>query len=83
MATQYYVSITRDPSNLAQDSTNLNSGTASTSTDSFEFRMGNGTYLPNREQCLHALEMFHRWIMQGGLNQAGASLPLPATGTEP
>jgi hypothetical protein len=80
MAAQYYASITVDPAAFVDVD---NSGTSSTSTDSYEFRMGNGTYLPNRVQALLALKRIERWIVQGGLDQLGANLPLPPTGTEP
>jgi len=80
MTTTYYASVTTDPSRF-QDVDN--SGTSSTAGDIIELRMGNGTYLPNRAQVMHALERFERWLMQGGLDQAGANLPLPPTGTEP
>jgi hypothetical protein len=52
-------------------------GTSSTAADNIELRMGNGTYLPDRREVLMALERFERWIIQGGLDQAGANLPLP------
>lgn len=80
MATQFFASITVQPGNFADVD---HSGTASTATDSFEFRMGNGTYTPNRQECIRALETFKRWLIQGGLNSAGANLPLPPTASEP
>lgn len=75
MTTTYYVSITSDVRKFLDAD---NSGTASTTTDIIELRMGNGTYAPSREECLLALRRFERWIVQGGLDQNGANLPLPA-----
>ena len=77
MAATYYASVTIDPSLLDQSSTNWNSGTSSTATDIIELRMGNGTYAPTRAECIKFLAMAERWILQGGLNQAGANIPLP------
>lgn len=74
MANTYYMSI-NTPSSYDLDVDN--SGTSSTSTDNIELRVGNGTYTPTRRETLQALERFERWIMQGGLDQAGANLPLP------
>ena len=80
MATTYYASITTQPGDFKDVD---NSGTASTAADIIELRMGNGTYTPNRQEVQRALKRFERWLVQGGLNQAGANLPLPPTGTEP
>ncbi len=77
MAATYYFSVTVDPSILDQNSTNMNSGTASTATDIIELRMGNGTYAPDRAEVVKFLALAERWILQGGLNQAGANVPLP------
>lgn len=73
MATQYYMSsnggdvITADVDHA---------GTSGTSTDQVELRIGNGTdTAPTQRRVLNILEQFERWIMQGGLNQAGANLP--------
>lgn len=77
MATTYYASLTGANPNTGEIYDVDHAGTSSTSTDSFEFRMGNGTYAPDRRECLMALERIRRWIIQGGLNQAGANLPLP------
>ena len=77
MTTTYYASITVAPS-LMQDVDN--SGTSSTAGDIIELRMGNGTYAPTRAEVLKSLKRFERWLMEGGLNQAGANIPLP-TGT--
>ncbi len=74
MTTTYYASITNDPSFLNNAD---HSGTSSTATDVFELRMGNGTYAPDRAECLKALRVFERWLMQGGLTGAGANVPLP------
>lgn len=76
MTTTYYASITSDASTVSADMDH--SGTSSTSTDVFEFRMGNGTYAPDRFECLKALEKIERWIVNGGLNGAGANLPPPS-----
>jgi len=77
MATTYYASIdTYAGLGLDVD----HAGTSSTSTDNVELRMGNGTYAPDRREVLLALKRFERWIIQGGLAQAGANLPVP-TGT--
>lgn len=80
MATQFFASVQVEPGNFIDVD---HSGTSGTATDSFEFRMGNGTYTPNRMECIRALERIKRWLVQGGLNSAGASLPLPPTATEP
>ena len=74
MATTYYASVNTYPANMADVD---HAGTSSTAGDVFEFRMGNGTYAPDRRECLMALKRVERWIMQGGLDQAGANLPLP------
>ena len=76
MATTF-VSITVDPGGFDQSAANLNSGATTTSTDIAELRMGSSTANIDRHQALMALEIFKRWIMQGGLKQAGASLPQP------
>lgn len=51
------------------------SGTSSTASDVFEFRMGNGTTVPTQRQCLNFLARVRRWILQEGLAGAGANLP--------
>ena len=76
MATTF-VSITVDPGGFDQSSTNLNSGATTTSTDILELRMGSSTANVDRHQVLMFLEIAKRWVMQGGLNGAGASLPQP------
>ena len=75
MASTYYASITTNPSDFLDVD---NVGTASTATDIIELRMGNGTYAPTRAECMKALERFERWLIQGGLDQAGANVPLPS-----
>lgn len=50
------------------------SGTSSTAADVFEFRMGNGTYVPTQRECLNFLERVERWIIKNGLG-AGVALP--------
>jgi hypothetical protein len=74
VAATYYASIVT-PSSYMLDVDHA--GTSSTAADNIELRMGNGTYLPDRREVLMALERFERWIIQGGLDQAGANLPLP------
>jgi hypothetical protein len=79
MASTYYASVNTATNNEATGyfMDVDHAGTASTSGDTIELRMGNGTYAPDRRECLLALKRFERWIMQGGLDQAGANLPLP------
>jgi hypothetical protein len=74
LAATYYASIVT-PGSYVLDVDHA--GTSSTAADNIELRMGNGTYLPDRREVLLALERFERWIIQGGLDQAGANLPLP------
>lgn len=73
MATTYYASVVSTATTLAD----CNSGTSSTAADIIELRMGNGTYSPDRAEVVKALELFRRWIEQGGTKGAGANLPLP------
>lgn len=75
MTTTYYASITADFRTLSDVS---HAGTSATAGDVIELRMGNGTTVPSRSDVLWALETFERWIIQGGLDQAGANLPPPA-----
>ena len=75
MASTYYASITKAPSDFLDVD---NVGTSSTAADIIELRMGNGTYAPTRAECMKALERFERWLIQGGLDQAGANVPLPS-----
>ena len=77
MATQYYMSITDDVRTVRDVD---HAGTSGTAADNYELRIGNGTYLPSQQEALLALEKFERWIVQGGLNQAGANLPASAAG---
>lgn len=72
MATTYYASFTSDVSTMHDPD---HSGTSGTSGDIIELRMGNGTYVPTRFEVLKALELFERWIVQGGLDGAGVNLP--------
>ena len=72
MATIYYASC-NDGDVISQDVEHA--GTASTAADVVELRMGNGTYVPTQRQVLNILERFERWIIQNGLNGAGANLP--------
>lgn len=80
MTTTYYASVTSDASTMQDVS---HSGTSSTSTDILEIRMGNGTYLPSRREVFNFLELIERWVLQGGLDQAGANLPLPPNTSNP
>ena len=75
MASTYYASITKAPSDFLDVD---NSGTSSTAADIIELRVGNGTYAPDRHEVIDALRRFERWVIQGGLNQAGANVPLPS-----
>lgn len=75
MAATYYASITTVPSSFTDVD---NNGTASTAADIIELRMGNGTYAPTRHEVIDALRRFERWVIQGGLDQAGANVPLPS-----
>lgn len=77
MATTFFVGINVDPSSFDQSSTNLTVGTTTTSTCIMELRMNSSTVALDRPQVLKGLETIKRWVMQGGLNQAGANLPLP------
>jgi hypothetical protein len=79
MATTYYMSIdgnTTSPPSYEMDVDHR--GTSSTAADIIELRMGNGTYAPDRMECILACRRFIRELQQGGLNQAGANLPLPS-----
>lgn len=46
-----------------------------TPADVVEIRMGNGTYVPTHREVLQATEGFRRWLVQRGLDGAGANLP--------
>lgn len=74
MAATYYASVPTNVRTMA----NITSGTSTTATDLIELRMGDGTTIPSRQTCIMALELFRRWITQGGLNGAGTNLPPPA-----
>lgn len=50
-----------------------NSGTSTTAGDKIELRMDQTAV--TRMDVLRALEVFKRWIIQGGLKGAGANLP--------
>lgn len=81
MTTTYYASIdgnVTSPPGYFMDVDHA--GTSSTSADTIELRMGNGTYAPDRREVLLALKRFERWVMQGGLDQLGGNLP-PPTGS--
>lgn len=77
MAATYYFSCVVDPSIFDQNSANMHTGTASTAGDIIELRMGNGTYAPDRAEVIKFLALAERWVLQGGLNQAGTNIPLP------
>ena len=72
MTTTYYISA-NDGDVISKDVPHA--GTSSTAGDVVELRMGNGTYVPTQRQVLNALERFGRWIIQNGLDGAGANLP--------
>lgn len=74
MATIYYASI-NDLHTVSKDVDH--SGTSSTAGDVLEIRMGNGTFAPTRFDVLVGLGRLTRWVMQGGLDGAGANLPKP------
>lgn len=78
MANTYYASVTAITSNFTDMD---NSGTSSTATDIIELRMGNGTYAPDRREVQEFLKRMERWLVQGGLDQAGANLPNPPHAT--
>lgn len=79
MATQFFASVggsaVTSPAGYFMDVDNA--GTSTTAGNAYEFRMGDGTHVPDRRDAMLALERIRRWIMQGGLDQAGANLPLP------
>ena len=77
MATTFFVGINVDPASADQSATNLTVGTTTTATCILELRMNSSTVAIDRAQVLEGLEMFKRWVIQGGVNQAGANLPLP------
>lgn len=71
MATTYYASI-NDARTMADVA---HAGTSSTAGDDIELRIGNGTYVPTITETILALRIFERWLIQNGLDQAGANLP--------
>lgn len=71
MATQYYVGF--NDSEHVRDA--ASSGTSGTAASVFEFRMGNGTYVPSQTECIKVLRLIERWIINGGLRGAGAGIP--------
>ena len=73
MTTTYYASYTIPQGTLADPD---HAGTSSTSTDVIELRVGNGIYTPTRLEVLETLENIRRWVIQGGLDGAGANLPI-------
>ena len=72
MAATYYMSV-NDMNTVAADVAHV--GTSSTAGDVIEIRMGNGTYLPTHREVLNSLEIFMRFLIQAGLDGAGANLP--------
>ena len=48
-------------------------GTSSTAADKIELRMDQSAV--TRKDVIMALNVFKRWLIQGGLNGAGANLP--------
>ena len=75
MATTYYASLSSNASFFAQDPDH--SGTSSTAGDWLEVRMGNGTYAPDKHECIKGLLRLVRWLEQSGVKGAGASIPPP------
>lgn len=72
MTTTYYASV-NDMDTVTADV--AHAGTSSTAGDVIEIRIGNGTYVPTHRQVFNALEIFRRWLIQRGLDGAGANLP--------
>ncbi len=82
-ATNYFVSIpfrrlVRDDF----DNSGTHSGTSSTATDFIELRMmkyttGTTATGLTRQDVMIALEVFERWIKEGGLISDGTNLPIP------
>jgi hypothetical protein len=72
LATTYYASF-NDGDIISADPEHV--GTSSTAGDVVEIRMGNGTVVPTQRQVLNILERLERWIIQNGLDGAGANLP--------
>jgi hypothetical protein len=66
----YFMSVTQEYESISKDPDNV--GTATTASDKVELRMDQAL---TQRQVLNVLERFERWIMQGGLNGAGANLP--------
>jgi hypothetical protein len=66
----YYASVNPGKSATLAD---ITSGTSSTAGDKIELRMDQSAV--TRLDVLQALEVFERWIINGGLNGAGANLP--------
>jgi hypothetical protein len=71
VTTTYYASITGDVRTFKDVD---HASTSSTAADIIEIRMGNGTYVPTRMEVLWAMEVFERWLVQGGLDQLGANM---------
>ena len=72
MATVYWATVV-DCDTYAKDV--ASAGTSDTSTNLIGLRMGDGTNVPTLRQVENALMIFKRWLIQGGLDQAGANLP--------
>lgn len=70
----YYASVKAGAEGANGYSDVTNSGTSSTAGDTIELRMDQTAV--TRMDVLHALEVFKRWIINGGLNGAGANLPI-------
>ncbi len=71
MAAQYYVSV--NDARTMKDAAHV--GTSGTATDIFELRIGDGTYLPSITETILAMKIIERFLIQNGLDQAGANLP--------
>jgi hypothetical protein len=72
MTTTYFASV-NDGDVYSKDVEHA--GTSSTAADVIEVRMGNGTTVPTQRQVINGLNRIMRWILQGGLDGAGANLP--------
>lgn len=74
--TTYFMS-TSDFDTLSKDP--QHAGTSSTATDLIELRAGTAGANVTHRQILNALQIFERWVIQKGLDGAGANLP-PSAG---
>lgn len=72
----YFVSVVGvDQTNMLDQTTaNMHNGTASTAGDKIELRFDQTT---TRFQVIKALELFERWLKNGGATGAGANMGAP------